>query len=197
MSKPEKLQQFGMLLHTAGAVAALAVAGSMYWLIFLSLQEKTAETKQDVAAKRRFLESAQTITSTHSELKKQLRDEESRLADALERIPPTPQESDFLAQLARLARDCSVSIRQFNRGGSTEEQTHSGMEVQLSADASYASICRFLAGLARLRRLCHVRELHISADQGPSDSYPVEMTLRIFYAPLREAAVQGGGTVDG
>lgn len=181
-----KLRQFGLALHGVGLLVTLGIVASLYAIGSVSFDARSRETATTIAAKRQFLDSAGPITKSYEELKQQLQNEETRLSELFERIPQHPQESDFLAQLAKLARQSNVTIRQFSRGEATKEATYSGMEVQLTAQASHASVCRFLSGLADLRRLCHVRKLSISSGGEDQADYPVDMTLRIFFAPVRE-----------
>ena len=183
----KKLDQFSVTMHATGGVCTVAIVAVMYITIYRSLDAEKRETADSIAVKQQFLSTAESITASHEELQQQLSDEEARLISLLERIPPTPQESEFLAQLAKLAHRSGLSIQKFSRGTATDERTHSGMEVRLSAQASHEAICRFLAGLADLRRLCHVRQLSVMAPTESGSDYPIESTLRIFFAPLRQA----------
>jgi len=195
ITSSEKLQRFGMVLHAGSALITLAIVLVMFGVLYLRLDTGNRKTAGLVLDKQQFLESARSISSTHDQLEQQLRDEEARLKKMIERIPATPQESGFLGELAKLARESGVSIQQFSRGVATEKQTHSEMQVQLSANASHASICRFLSGLAGLRRLCHVRDVSISKATKADQGYPIEITLRIFFAPLRQARIDARGSL--
>ena len=157
MNSTTKLRQLGRSLHAVGLFSTLGVVVLLYLFLLTPMREETAALAGQAHEKMECLRQAQAFVSTHKNLRQQLDREETHLDQLLARIPSTPQESVFLGQLARLASESAVSIHQFNRDSTTHEKTHSKMDVKLSAHASYASICRFLAGLAELRRLCVVR----------------------------------------
>lgn len=191
------MKKYDAALHAVGALTTIALVALFYVGLFVPLTRAIDDARNQVETKRQFLASADSVRKSHESLRKQVDAEESRLQDAIEKIPQTPQESNFLAQLSQLSRTCGVSIRQFSRGELSDEQTHSGMEIKLAAQATYPAICRFLAGLAELQRLCHIRRLAISSPTSDQAEYPVEMTLRIFYASLRQAASTPDGGRDG
>ncbi|MCH2117127.1 MAG: type 4a pilus biogenesis protein PilO [Pirellulales bacterium] len=186
MNSLSNLPRLGWSLHATGLCSTLGVAALLYLFLLTPMQKETASLAAQANEKLECLRQAEAFVSTHDNLQQQLDREEIHLDQLLARIPSVPQESVFLGQLARLARESDVSIHQFSRDSTTHEETHSKMDVKLSAHASYQSICRFLAGLTELRRLCVVRDLKISQSVGNSEGYPVEITLRIFFAPLRE-----------
>ena len=186
MNSISKLPQLGWSLHAAGLFSTLGVVALLYLFLLTPTWEETASLTTQANEKLECLRQAQAFVSTHENLQQQLDHEETHLDQLLARIPSAPQESVFLGQLATLATESDVSIHQFSRDSTTHEKTHSEMDVKLSAHASYKSICHFLAGLTELRRLCVVRDLQISQPGSDAEGYPVEITLRIFFTPLRE-----------
>ena len=99
-----KLAQFGLVLHAVGGLAAFGICAGMYTFLYCTLDEDIRALRDQTNAKEQFLVSAQSVTSAQGDLQQRLADEERRLADVLKRIPRTPQESEFLAELAKLAR---------------------------------------------------------------------------------------------
>lgn len=110
---------------------------------------------------------------------------EKQLVAAQARIPETAQESEFLAQVSRLAKDTGLTIQEFRPGGITERKTHRELDVALSALGGYRSLCEFLAGLEKLPRLCRVTSLTVNRDTTPTaEHYPVRMNVVVYFQPL-------------
>ena len=64
------------------------------------------------------------------------------------------------------------------------------MQVTVKGSGSYASICRFVDRLAKLKRLSKVNDLTVSAE-GNADEYPMTATLVIYFG------LQGKGLESG
>ena len=54
------------------------------------------------------------------------------------------------------------------------------MQVTLKGNGSYASICRFVDRLSKLKRLSKVKDLSVSAE-GDANEYPMTATLVIYF----------------
>ena len=54
------------------------------------------------------------------------------------------------------------------------------MQVTLKGAGSYASICRFMDRLSKLKRLSKVKDLSLSAG-GDTNEYPMTATLVIYF----------------
>ena len=177
----KNLKSLSWLLHAAGLLLTL---GSLAFpvLVLHSHDRDYERLERKVSSLSTFLRTGGEIHADNRELNRELASVESRLADLMARIPDARDESVFLAQIAELAAQHQLVIRNYRPGIVHEKEKHREMEISVSANGDYQSWCRFLDGLESLPRLCRVTNLNISAPD-ESTTYPIEMTLRIYFAP--------------
>ena len=187
-SAQKRLAPLGWSLQVGGLLLTVAIFATALFA-YQSLDRDCGRLARQVAATSRFFNTGDEIHSDHRDLNQRLSVMEGQLTDLMARIPAARNESDFLAQLAELAHQYELKIRNYRPGVVFEKEKHSEMEIRLSAEDSYQSCCRFLAGLESLSRLCRITHLNISV---PDDAeiYPIEMTLRIYFAPLQQTTSQ-------
>jgi Tfp pilus assembly protein PilO len=185
-SAANKLSRLGLLLHAGGLLVTLgSVAGAGFGAYRLLSREWSEINRRSTDAQT-YLSTAPTIRDHHADAVKRLRQEEVRLESLLARIPTTPQESEFLAELTRLARDARLKISDFKPAEMKGSDSHAAVEIALRTEASYEGLCRFLDGLSSLPRLCHVKRLSLKAPDASQSTYPVDMTLQIFFLSTTE-----------
>ena len=148
-----------------------------------------------ITEESRLLRQSADIQLRQREAEKQLVHSEATFARVISRIPETPRESEFLAQITELARSSQLRIQRYHPREPVNEGTHTALEVQLDAIADYSGICRFLDGLRTLARLCRVTRLNVHAIGTEGTDLSIEMTLRIYFAPLIKTA--GSETQNG
>ena len=183
-STQNRLASLGWLLHAGGLLLTAAIFAIAFFA-YQSFDRDCDRLARQILATSRFLNTDDEIRFNHRDLNQRLSVMEGRLTDLMTRIPAARNESDFLAQLAELARQHKLKIQNYRPGVVFEKEKHREMEIRLTAEGSYQSCCRFLAGLESLPRLCRITHLNISV---PDDAeiYPIEMTLRIYFAPLQQ-----------
>jgi len=172
-------------------VAGLALIAHL--TVYRGLDHESRRVHNQIRAGRLFFGTAEEVDGRNAELNSHLASLESHLTELEARIPETAGESDFLAQLARLASRTEVQIRDYRPGAVVDRGSYNDIEISFSANGRYESICRFLAGLESLERLCKVTGLDVAALDDPNQSYPFEVTLSIyFYPPTRGAGNHHG-----
>lgn len=171
-------------LHACGFGAAVAIAYATWTLAIQPLQNQHADLAARIHAQRQLHSQRDDILARHREIEEQVADFEGSFAHAISRLPETPRESEFLAQITQLARACQLKIQRYHPREPVNEGTHTALEVQLDASANYAGVCQFLDGLRSLARLCRVTRLRVHTADEKAGILPIEMTLRIYYAPL-------------
>lgn len=181
-----KLHRLGLLLHAGGLFVTLAAAVGSGMAAYGLLSREWSEIHRRTVAARAYLESAPTIREQHSSAVSQMQQESARLESLMARIPTTPQESEFLAELTRLAREAKLRITDFKPSEVSGGESHAAVEIALKTEASYEGLCRFLDGLSSLPRLCHVKRLSLKAPDVSQTMYPVDMTLQIFFLSSNE-----------
>ena len=189
LTSSSSLRGISLGLHACGLGAAAAIVYATWALVIAPLQNQHAVMSARIAEESRVQARGSAIRTRHREVDRQLADFEATFARVISRIPETPRESEFLAQITHLARTCQLKIQRYHPREPVNEGTHTALEVQLEATADYAGICRFLDGLRTLARLCRVTRLRVHAVGPEGTDLPIEMTLRIYFAPLAKPAV--------
>ena len=189
LSTSSSLRGINFGLHTAGLGVAAAMAYATSAFVVAPMQGQHQAMAVQIADGSRLLARKNDIQSRHAEVEQQLTDFEASFARVISRIPETPRESEFLAQITELARACQLRIQRYHPRDPVNEGTHTALEVQLDATADYSGICRFLDGLRTTARLCRVTRLRVHAVGTEGTELPIEMTLRIYFAPLTKPAV--------
>ncbi len=178
-------RRFRYLLHAlaAGVTGCLGLLAINLGVLQAREQQQSVEVQ--VESMRRFLSRADEIDARQRELQCLLDQTEEQFAAAVTRIPESAQESEFLAQVSRLAKDTALTIHDFRPDKITERTTHRELEISLSARGTYRSLCEFLAGLEELPRLCRVTSLTIDRDSTPTaEHHPVRMSVVVYFQPL-------------
>ncbi len=184
LTTTSSLRGINLGLHACGLSLAGAVLYTTWAFVITPLQNQHTVVSARISAESRVQARSAAIRAQHRETEKQLTDFEATFARVISRIPETPRESEFLAQITRLARTCHLRIQRYHPRDPVNEGTHTALEVQLDATADYAGICQFLDGLRTLARLCRVTRLRVHAVNPEGTDLPIEMTLRIYFAPL-------------
>jgi Tfp pilus assembly protein PilO len=142
-------------------------------------------TERLLEATREFVESGDSIESEARLVAQRLEETRVEYQHALRSVPDATYESEFLSELSTLAADSNLAIREFRPGGVTHRDRYDELEIRLSAEGTYPNLCRFLAGLEALPRLCNVRSLSVTGTGSSSGNrYPIDMTVVVFFAPL-------------
>lgn len=188
LTTTSSLRGINLGLHACGLSIAGAILYATFAFVVAPLQNQHVAMSARIAEESRVQARGSAILTQHREVDKQLTNFEATFARVISRIPETPRESEFLAQITHLARTCHLKIQRYHPREPVNEGTHTALEVQLEATADYAGICQFLDGLRTLARLCRVTRLRVHAVGPEGTDLPIEMTLRIYFAPLAKPA---------
>jgi hypothetical protein len=104
-------------------------------------------------------------------------------AEAMSKIPEFAGKTEFMARLSELAAETDLKIHELRAGDEVDRKTHRELPIHLAGEASYDSLCHFLVGLEKLDRLTQLTTLQVNAGLGETDTFPVTMTVNIFFAP--------------
>lgn len=103
-------------------------------------------------------------------------------AKAMTRIPESAGKTEFLAHLSQLATTTDLKIHELRQGDEVDRNTYRELPIHLTGEASYDSLCHFLVGLEKVERLTQLTALQVSPGIGESSTFPVTMTVTIFFA---------------
>ena len=182
-----RLSRLGHGLHLAGLGIAAALFAAVYVPTIGALDSEQARIATEIEAASRLAASAESLREEHRTLQEQQAASLARTSQLLDRIPDAPQESEFLAHIARLAREAPMSIGSFRPMATRTYDRYSEVEVELSVAGRWEGLCHFLAGLETLPRLCRVSRLSIGSESSSEGVYPADFTFVIYFAPVRHA----------
>lgn len=120
------------------------------------------------------------MRALHAEQELELANLLARVGQVNHRVPESPREGEFLAALSELAATHRVTIEDFRRGKTTDNETHSVVTVSIKARGSHADLCALLDALANLPRLVELTHLAIQSEPNAT-GYPAEFTYALYY----------------
>jgi hypothetical protein len=169
--------------HAVGLAAALGSAAAGWVVLHRPLAAECAQLDTEADALERLWTRKRVLEAEHTRRHASLETEAKLLREVRDRLPASSSEAEFLALVGALARELNVELSDFRVGGVKAAGELSAVEVQASAEATYADLCRFLDRLDTLPRLCRVERLHVDAGTPPEARHRVTMTLQAFFAP--------------
>jgi Tfp pilus assembly protein PilO len=169
----------GLGLHGLGLSIVLATAGLGYALVMRPLERGIEELNGRAFQLQTCLQQAPKVRADHQRLRDAMAAAEAKAADLQTRVPDEPFEAEFLGQLAEAARQTSFQIGDYRPGVVRSGQRCSQLQIQLTCQGTYRSICNFLDRVAALPRITQVEKLDITA-AGP-DGHPVTLWLVVYF----------------
>lgn len=188
---------FKWTLNGLGMATTLVVVALAYAFIFRPMDQESKQLRSAVRADSDFLAGADKIRARNRELKGSLAETEGLIAGIKRRIPESPQQADFLAQLAEAAEESEVEIVDFRPATAIEQDKHYELTIRVSAIGKYAAICRFLDRLETLPRLCVIMGMEIDAHDLAAEVYPLDLTLQVFYSAAHPTVAQAAENGNG
>lgn len=183
-----KLVRLGWLLHLGGLLAILSTWYAYQFFVSDVIAQREFADATEIARLEKVLEIDRNPANDVAELKAELKRLEARAESARQWIPETPQEGEFLAQLSEAARKNGLQLGNFTRGAVAVLDTHSQLQVRLTGEGDYASICKFFAEMESLSRVATISRMSLSA-ASDANTYPLDMTLTLYFGAK---SAQGG-----
>jgi Tfp pilus assembly protein PilO len=183
----DPLRKLGWALHAVGLAVVLSSVCLAQAFVYRPLQLATGETLARRDEINRLLKDVNQLRAERDRLKQSLseaRQEEQRL---LSRVPDAPHEGVFLGQVSRLAQEVDLQIRDYRPGEVRARSNYSEMEISLTCEGTYDSLCRFLDGLARLPRLAKLSLLDVTDPEGDGP-YPATMKFTVYFSTNQKPA---------
>jgi Tfp pilus assembly protein PilO len=174
-------------LHGLGFAGTLAAAAGLAAILYFPLQMREAALDAKLSGAWQLLHDSDAISAQHAEAKSSLAKAEERIRTIREQIPETAEEARFLSQLSGLAEGLKFQVLDYRPGSPEPHDFCRQIRVQLRGRGDYESLCRFIAGLDQLPRLCRATGLAIDSTRAGADGYDVEMTLTIFFGVRQDA----------
>lgn len=184
-----KLLILGWMFHLGGLVTLVLGACAYQFVITGLITHQQTANADEIARIESLLESDRNVSRDFSELQQALSRLEASAEAARQRIPETPEESEFLAQISAAAQEKGLAIENFTRGAVSDLGTHSTLQIRLTGEGDYASICGFFEKMAGFSRVATVTNMRLAIPP-QSEIYPLDMTLTLYFGAR---APQGGG----
>ncbi len=188
-----RLQRIRYGIHALAAAGLVALLLGVWWSWIRPLTSQRAIVTQRIDQLANRQASAEEIRAEHLSLRERLSAVQQREAALLARVPDDPSDEEFLALASRLAKESGLKLQDYRPGKSITGPACSSLELQVIAEGSYVSICRFLDGIAKLPRHSTVAGLHIDAT-GDEEACLVEISLLLYFGAPTESAPLGKGT---
>ncbi len=179
-SNDRKLMVLGWLFHLGGLVTLMLGACAYQFVISGLITRQRSGNAAEITRLETLLETDRNAGRELFHLQEALRGLEASAEAARQRIPETPEESEFLAQISAAATEKGLSISNFTRGSVTVLDTHSQLQIRLTGEGDYASICGFFETMATFSRVATVSQMNLSISPN-SEIYPLDMTLTLYF----------------
>lgn len=180
-------------LHGGGLAIAILLACAGYWFACRPVRDDRDEALARSVKIAELLGEADHLRAQHAEVTKSLAEAHRREEELLARVPDEAGEAEFLGQVSRLAKDVGMGLSDYHPGPVQPRGDCSTMEVALTCQGNYDSLCRFLDGLGRLPRLVHLGRLEIHAPEGDARRTALAKLVIYFGVKLRDASVARSG----
>lgn len=171
-------------VHGVGAGVLILGAAVAYFLVVAPRHIAFTRNETQRKSLSALMQRASAIRNDFENLREALEEQRSKQKEFQERLPTEPQEAEFLAQAARLARSVDLAIREYRPGKTIQRENYSELEIELSCEGSYESVCRFLAGLPQLPRLSSLTGLELES-RAEQSAYPIRLKLSAYFVPMK------------
>jgi Tfp pilus assembly protein PilO len=175
-----EIRRFGWVLHSAGFTVTLLCGVIGYTWVYERAETNMVQLAASIRELRTSVQSASEVRHTHEELSKRLEDLRTRMDTLQRRVPHDADAGKFLREVSTIARDESLDISNFEPDKAVSREGFMEMEVTLTGQGDFKSICSFLDRLNKLSRLSKVKDLSISTS-GTEEMLPMKATLVIYF----------------
>lgn len=183
-STDNSLLKLRILLHLACVSVTVGILLGAGVAVYKPVHAEEVRVRNVTGWTENFLSKRGALDENSRKLDARRLESDSLFAEAMTRIPETAEKTEFLSQLSQLASNTGLKIHEFRPGDEVDRKTHRELSIHVTGEASYASLCQFLAGLEKVKRLTQLASLQVNGSYGDTNTYPVSMTVNIFFAPL-------------
>jgi Tfp pilus assembly protein PilO len=179
-------------LNLLGVVVTFAIVATGYARVMRPVNEQQREVTAQIEAIQTLSARATAIHERRREVQRWLAQRESMPLANVARVPESLDEQVFLSQVAELSQASGTETVRSTCSDPIDEGTHAAMDMRIDLAGDYPAVCRFLEGLQSSPRLCGVQHMHIQRAAPDTERLTIELTLRIYAAPV--AVAQAGST---
>ena len=182
----------GWGLHGIGLLlsAAIIVAGVQGHAM---VKSRTSNVSQRLDETRQLFSRAASVQDEQRRLAAEASSAQERYELLVKRFPTVAQESQFLHELSQAAAELQLEMRDFRPLRTAKEEQVSVLELQTHLVGSYEKLCRFLAHLPRLNRVCRISGFTYSGPADPHGSCGLDVQFQLLFAPGGDASKAQAG----
>jgi len=173
-------RRFGWLLHCVGCILVLLCGSLGYTLIYERAEGSIAELAASIQELKLSVQNAPTIRRTHEQLTQRLDALRQGMAGLQQRVPLETDAGKFLKDITIIAEHETLEISNFQPDKPVIREGFTEMEVTLTGQGDFESICTFFDRLNKSSRLTKVKNLNISASS-MAEKLPMSATLIIYF----------------
>jgi Tfp pilus assembly protein PilO len=178
-------------IHGTGAAVLLSALAATEFLVVMPYRTATSEEQANIARLEQFVSRGEMIRREFNKQRTNLEEKKSSQQSMRERIPNEPMEAAFLAQLAGLARSVELEVKDYRPGTVTKHPDYSELKVEIQAEGSYPSICRFLDKIPHLPRISSFTGMELSAEP-EKPNYPIRLNFSTYFVPMNTDSRRAG-----
>ena len=171
-------------IHGVGSALLVGIGLALELLVIAPMRQHSEEDRVEIEQLEQRVALEGKIRREFRELRAALKAQKQKQRGFRERLPSDPLEAEFLAQVARLAEEVGLNVRDYRPGQVTPRGDYAEVDIELSGEGSYESICRFLYGLSQIPRLSSLAGLEIQAGS-EEPLYPIRMNFSAYFVPMK------------
>ena len=180
-TQQKKLTLLVWSTHAIGAIGVLALLFAAYYAHgWLGRERESQEARR--CADLSLLARKEQVRADREAAAARLQLVGDTLNDLKSRIPSSPKEAEFLAQISTLAEKSGVKLKNFRPGQVAAAGAVSTCEVQLSLVGPFASICKLLDGTRDVPRFLSVSRMNLNGPQAGGDACVADVTISLCFA---------------
>lgn len=178
-----------LFIHLLGATLFVGLFASVGYFVVLPLRANHVDASLEVNQLKSTVRKSRTSSSELKQLRQEFEKTEQRAEAIRQRIPASRQEAEVLENLSRLAQQHSLDIVDYRRGGVSDGEQFSRVQIDLQCEGSFPAICHFIDAVNKLERLTTIDQLQIQTTEN-SHRYPLDMSIALYYRHSNETAMK-------
>ncbi|RPJ59862.1 MAG: hypothetical protein EHM23_12530 [Acidobacteria bacterium] len=181
--------------RTQLALLTLVMAGLCYVFYTYYIQPLKSEVNgmgSQLRGLKNEVQKGQIVYSRLPQFKKQVREQEVRLATLRSILPERKQTAEIVSGLEQLARESRLRIKSFQPQGTVRKDFYEDWPILLSLEGNYDNLGLFFDKVSQFTRIINVENITIKKVEEPSRSRTISATCTattfVFVDPAPEAA---------
>lgn len=159
----------------AFTVIVLGLCGVVYRFYTSPLQADVERLGSEVRQLQREVAEGQALQARLPEFKRNLEEQETRLATLRAALPDQKETSEIIRRIQHLAAESSLELKSFNPQRTIHNGFYIDWPIEMSMEGSYHNLGSFLEKVAGFDRVVNIENLQIEASETQT---PPDRTIR-------------------